>query len=216
MSLDHGYHVERFWTLSAEAHGGTMGYFGDDLASLFRLALEDIDGQPHPQPLSPTDKLEMVRFFPDQGPGDSEAERQGSAEDIDWRNAANVRVRASWGCETCDLDLYVRPDQQADVLYYAQSRTADGELYKDLRRGMTNGFETVVLNGTVDLDAVLIAINHYGGGAPAAPVTATIELSVGSRTFTKSVALDVRSGNGGNGADVVLDAGTAPGPHWAV
>ncbi|WP_299870539.1 hypothetical protein [uncultured Hoeflea sp.] len=217
VSLEHGYHVERFWTLSVEAHGGVMAYYGDDMASLFRLASDGARGQPHSQPLAPTDKLEMVRFFPDQGlDGDDEPQIPDNAEEIDWQKASNVRVRASWACETCDLDLYVRPDPRADVLYYARSRTVEGELYKDLRRGMTNGFETVVLNGTFDLEAMLIAVNLYGGKAPVAPVTATIELSVGSQTFTKSVDLNVRSGNRGNGADMMLETGTAPSAHWIV
>ncbi|OXT01982.1 hypothetical protein B7H23_03325 [Notoacmeibacter marinus] len=218
-SLNHEYHVERFWSVSVEAHGGTMRYFGEDIETLFRLANEDGEPTAHPQPLVPTDKLEMIRFFPDKGRDaktEAPSESAPNRTDIDWHYAENVRVRASWDCLACDLDLHVRSHPQAEVLFYGRSSTAEGQLFKDVRRGMTNGFETVVLNDAVDLAEMLIAINFYAGDATDGPVAVEIELSVGDRSFTKTVELKAQSGNGGVGRSAILERGSAPNRHWIV
>lgn len=219
VSPDHAYHAERFWTLSVEEHGGSMAYFGDDLETLFRLARDGTHGSPHPQPLVPTDKLEMIRFFPDRARidrGEASPGDDGDPQEIDWRNAENVRIRASWDCAVCDLDLHVRAHPAAETLYYAHSETGEGQLFKDLRSGVTNGFETVVLNGTVDLSETLVAVNFYGGEAPDLPVTARIELSSGGVSVERTVELTARSGNLGGGRDTMLSSGAAPDGHWVV
>lgn len=227
VSFDHAYHVERFWTLSAEAHGAGMGYFGDDLATLFRLSAEDGEAAPHPQPLAPTDKIEMIQFFPDQGglgtrPAQERVEEDLS--DVDWHNVAGLRVRATWqSCPECDLDLYVRPHAEAETLFYAQSRTPEGQLYKELEAGVTNGYEVAVLAGTIDIVDLVVGVNLYdrlAGAAVTGPNTdvieGAIELIVGSITHTIPFTLQATTGNRGTNWDVMMAGGTATDPHWIV
>lgn len=221
VSQDHGYHVERLWTLTMEAHGGETAYFGEDLQTLFRLASDGVEGSAHAQPLAPTDKLELVRFLPDQGRvGGRPAPEPELAQDVDWHNAVSLNVRATWDCTSCDLDLYVQPNETADTLYYAQSRTADGQLYKELREGVTNGFEVVVLNGLVDVADLVVAINFYDhqavDGLPDLPITGQIELSIGDVARTIPFALDAETGNRGENWQAMLADTAEVDPRWVV
>ncbi|MEM1363698.1 MAG: hypothetical protein AAGF94_18680 [Pseudomonadota bacterium] len=69
----HRYGLERFWSLSVEAHGGSMAYQGADLATLFALAGDDAPNRAHAEPLKPNTPLEMVVYGP-------EAERARAAQ----------------------------------------------------------------------------------------------------------------------------------------
>ncbi len=222
VSFDHAYHVERFWTLSMEAHDGRMGYFGDDLGTLFRLAADGGETAPHPQPLAPTDKLEMIRFFPDQGGLSSRPARE-SAEaavpDVDWRNVAGLRVRATWDCASCDLDLYVVPHAGTEALYYGRSRTPEGQLYKELEAGVTNGYEVVVLAGTVDVADLVVGVNLYDrlpSSDASGPVNGAIELIAGGVTHTIPFTLESVTGNRGANWEAMMSGEPAIDPHWTV
>lgn len=222
VSFDHAYHVERFWTLSMEAHGGAMGYFGDDITSLLHLAAEGIAAPAHPQSLVETDKLEMIRFFPDQGGlGAQPAQERaaGEALNLDWHGVSGLQVRATWDCASCDLDLYVVPHATAEALYYGHSRTPEGQLYKELEAGVTNGYEVVVLSGTVDVTDVTVGVNLYDrlpNGSMSAPITGAIELIVGSATHTIPFTLEAATGNRGANWDAMMAGETATDPHWKI
>lgn len=220
VSTAHGPAVERFWELSVTARGGSWQMLGDDLATLYALAAQDAPDHPPRATLVPTDKLEMIRFAPDTGAAlDLYAApvAEAPAPAPLWAAARDVSVGLSWDCARCDLDLYLRPNPAAEVLYFSNTRSAQGQHLKDhlSSPSLTNGYETVALNGAVDLSQVQISVNHYSGTA-ADPITAELRIAIGDQVWAHRLTLPAGAGNGGAGAEQVLVAREIPNASWAI
>lgn len=219
VSSQHAYAVERFWTLSAEAHGASMAYMGDDLATLFGLARDDTPDRQHSAPLAETDKRFMIRFAPEKARASApqpEPETIPAPEPV-WRIARDVRIGLTWACEKCDLDLYVRAKPSAEVVYFGQQETPEATLHKDfIGSPSANGFETVVINGVVDLSKTKIAVNYYGGAANGASPGGEIKISIGDKVWAKPFQIKATRGNKGKGAKAALEQNTAPNDHWVL
>jgi hypothetical protein len=217
VSPAHAFQVERFWTLSAEAHGVQMAFFGDDLATLYRLIGQDSAERTHPKPLVPTDKLEMLSFAPDNGsvpPLYQVAPEETPAPAPIWQNATSVTVGATWD-QNVDVDLYVRPSPQADVIYYGNANTTAGRLFKDVTVRPGTAFETVSLSGrSIDLSAMQIALNFYGGGTASSGVTGELRIAVGDQVWAAPFHISAVRGNKGAGAETALVEQIVPNDAW--
>lgn len=219
VSESHRYYMERFWSLEAEARGGSMAYFGHDLNTLFTLAGRDVPNRKHRDPLVPTDKLEMLQFERDDTKVPDFYEqplKQDPAPEPVWRAARNPRIGITWDVPKADLDLYVRPNPTAQVIFFQQLQTAEGRLYKDFRKSPVNGFETVALNGVYDLSNTRIAVNFYGGTAPAGKVSGELRIVIGNDVWAKRFAIDMSEGNKGDGAKKVIVEGKVPNKAWII
>ncbi|SFO40822.1 hypothetical protein SAMN04488056_105252 [Cohaesibacter marisflavi] len=219
VSNAHRYQVKRFWSLSVEAHGGSLAYFGDDLATLFETAGTDVPDIKHSQPLEATDKKEMLLFERDTGKiaqvYDARPEPHPAPEPV-WRRAVNPRIGVSWTAPKADLDLFVRPTPSSPVIYFGQASTEEGQLYKDFRNSPVNGFETVALNGTYDLSDTLLAINLYGGKVPVGGVSGEIRIAIDDEVWAKSFTIAAKQGNKGKGAESVMRDGQVPNKAWII
>ena len=219
ISNAHRYQVKRFWSLSVEAHGGSLAYFGDDLATLFEKAGTDAPDVKHSQPLVATDKLEMLQFVRDTGKVagiyDARPVPQPAPEPV-WRSAVNPRIGISWNAPKADLDLFVRPTPSSPVIYYGQAKVNEGQLYKDFRNSPVNGFETVALNGTFDLSETMLAINLYGGRVPAGGVSGEIRIAIGDQVWAKPFKITAARGNKGKGAEAIIGEGQVPNKAWVI
>ncbi|WP_299283291.1 hypothetical protein [uncultured Tateyamaria sp.] len=218
VSPAHAFSVERFWTLSAEAHGVQMAYFGDDLATLFRLAAGEVPDRIDPEPLVSTDKLEMLTFAPDNG--SVPALYQAAPEDAPapapiWQNASSVTIGATWD-QNVDVDLYVRPSPSADVIFYANAATPAGRLFKDVTIRPGTAFETVSLQGAIDLSSMQIALNFYGGSAVSSGVTGELRIAVDAQVWATPFHIPATRGNKGVGAETALVAQTIPNDAWVL
>ncbi|SFF03638.1 hypothetical protein [Nitrosomonas sp. Nm166] len=63
-SDQHRFHVQRFWTLYIEQHGGKLASFVADLPTLFRRINQNAAPLPHDHTPIRSDKLEMIRLRP--------------------------------------------------------------------------------------------------------------------------------------------------------
>ena len=219
VSNAHLYQLKRFWSLSVEAHGGSLAYFGDDIATLYDKAGTDAPDVNHSQPLEVTDKLEMLQFVPDTG---EVSDIYGSRPNVApapapvLHRAVNPRIGVSWTAPKADLDLFVRPTPSSPVIYFGQASTEEGQLYKDFRNSPINGFETVALNGTYDLSDTLLAINLYGGKVPADGVSGEIRIAIDDQVWAKSFTIAAKQGNKGKGAETVMRDGQVPNKAWII
>ncbi|MDA5556052.1 hypothetical protein [Shimia sp. MMG029] len=105
VSPAHRYAVERLWSITVEAHGGSMAYQApaEDAAgraTLFDLAGEDVPDQKHAHPLDPDAPPTMRVFKPDTGKGpETEAERPEASAKATQKATAN-------GVEVDDFSLF--------------------------------------------------------------------------------------------------------------
>ena len=221
VSEAHGYRVERFWTLSAEAHGATMAYFGDDLATLYRLVAEgEVErARNEVDPLVETDKLEMLSFAPDDGtlpPLYSALLNEEPAPEPIWQSAQPVTLGVTWDQRGVDVDLYVRPQPDAEVIYYGNADTAAGRLFKDYTVSPGAGFETVALNGRIDLSKMQIALNYYGGPGQSSGVTGELRIAIGDEIWAAPFELSATEGTRDAGAETALVDQVVPNAAWVL
>lgn len=220
VSTQHSYHVERFTTLLVEGHGGSLAYFGSDLQTLFALAGQDQPDRKHSEPLTQTDKLEMIQFAPDTARVadlySKPLEVEPAPEPV-WRNAGNISIGITWEALDADLDLYVRPKPSAEVVYYGNASTFEGRLFKDFLASPRTGFETVALNGiNADLSQLRLAVNFYGGRSGTGKVKGELRLAIGEKVWAQSFTINRATGNGGTGKEAVIIDNVAPNNAWLV
>ena len=228
-SEQHGFRVERYVSLSHTVRGARFITFSDDAATAFRDAAKDgLPGREYE--LQPEERLLMLQFQPqaalseavDGGWIDTPLfERDvetGPADPAIIAAASNVELGIRWACQSCDIDLAVRPTETAAILFYDNPSSALGRLYKDFTNSPSeqNGWETVALTGgSVDLRAVRIALNFYSGHAPGG-AAGEIRISIDGRTWAAPFRISASSGNRGAGREATFAAGRAASDAWLV
>ena len=217
----HGFHVQRFWTLYVEKQSGLLVTFTNDLPTLFQRVQSKASLSKHSYELQTSQKLEMVLISKPRVKQEiSIYERPLSidppAKD-QIRQARDVEIGLTWDCSWCDLDLYVRPGTKAKTLSFQTMRSDRGEYFKDFQRSprATNGYETVMLDGVVDMSTLFIAVNIYGGRTLDG-VHGELRISLDGETYASAFHLSPREGNIGADRNEVLSTGQAVNPHWLV
>lgn len=217
----HGYFVHRFWTLFVEGQGGALSTFTSDLPTLFQRVKDQAASPRHEYKAEKSDKLEMILLRPPT------VKRQASIYERPLttvpltseivRQAPNVEVGITWECGGCDLDLYGQMAPQATALSFLHTKSPEGQYFKDWTRSprATNGYETLAYHVPVNLKALFLAVNFYGGDAPGG-VTGEIRISLDGQTYGKSFHLPAQEGNGGDGRRETLATRQATSPHWLV
>ncbi len=218
---NHGFRVQRFWTLHVEQQGGSLVSFTNDLPTLLQRVQSKVLTPKHSYELQKTAKLEMLqlskpRVKQDRSIYERPLSKEPPAEELVGR-ATNVEVGITWDCSWCDLDLYVRPGHSAKTLSFQTMESEAGEYFKDWQRSprATNGYETVVLNGVVDMTTLFLAVNLYGGRTEDG-VQGELRISLDGQTYAAPFHLEARIGNVGAEREQVLRTGQAPNPYWLV
>ena len=217
VSPPYAHHVTRFWTISVEAHGGSMAYIGGDLETVFDLAGRDAPDRPHDEPLRGDEKLEMLTFAADAGQIPDIYRRPLEVEPAPepiWKTASGVTIGITWDVDRADLDLYVRPNPQAPVIFFQQTNTPEGRLFKDFTLSPGNGFETVALKPPVDLSQMRLAVNYYGGTASRSGVSGEVRIAIGDQVWAMPIHVPASKGNKGAGAARVLRDHETPNDAW--
>ena len=214
------HYITRMWTLYIEAQGGVLSSFTDD-ASTFWMRVRDSAGAlPHSFKREYTDKLETFEMTPEERSRTSIHDRELTttpATQSALRIADEVEIGISWTCDVCDLDIYVRPNHVADVLYFGNTKTAEGLYHKDFVNSpqAVKGYETVTFTHPVDLRDTFIAINWYGGQSPNG-VSGEIRLAIGDKTYGLPFYIKGTQGNAAIARDDVLNTGKAANDNWLI
>lgn len=93
----------------------------------------------------------------------------------------------------------------------------EGFYHKDLKSAaeVTNGFETVTMKVPVDMNDMLIAINHFSGEAVKG-VSGEIRLAIGDKTYGKEFHIKSRKGDSGKGTRKTIEARSPANTNWLV
>lgn len=218
-STRHGAAVEEFWSLSVAHLGGALVTMNQDRTRVIDRVKAGIRKPVQTYTADASNKLEMIYV----GPVDADTvpiqERELSTRGLtrsQITRARDVELGITWDC-ACDIDIHVRPYDDADILYFANSRTRDGLYFKDYRTAseLSGGYETVELNRPVDLNNVAIGLNFYSGQSPAA-VTGEIRVALGRQTYARAFTIDATTGNKGNGRGQAFQTLEAPNTHWVM
>lgn len=214
------HYITRMWTLYIEAQGGELSSFTDDVSTFWMRVRNSAGALPHTFKREYTDKLETFEMAPEQRKRTSIHERELSTTPPS-KSAMNiadeVEIGISWTCDVCDLDIYVRPNHVADVLYFGNTKTAEGLYHKDFVNSpqAVKGYETVTFKHAVDLRDTFIAINWYGGHSHSG-VSGEIRLAIGDKTYGLPFHIKGENGNAASERDSVLNTGKAANDNWVV
>lgn len=206
----HAFAVERFTALLAGAYGAELASFANDPASVFRAVEAGEQAPGRGFVLEDTDKLEML-IFPAES-GLLSTGRNMANGDLVYTGPSRidgpVDISLYWPCETCDLDLHVRPAPDAAILSYLRHNTPQGRFTKDVRMGGADrrALETVRLNGPVDLETLRLWVNFYGG-ASSGGADVELRLTFGGATYTRDLHIPAGSGDGGANRTSVIEDG---------
>ncbi|HNP84059.1 MAG TPA: hypothetical protein PKN47_21540 [Nitrospira sp.] len=217
----HSYFVQRFWTLFVEGQGGQLSSFTHDLPTLFQRVKSNAASPKHDYKVEPTDKLEMILMRPPTVKRQTSIYERPvstaplSAEAV--RRVSNVEVGITWECGGCDLDLYGQHAPGATPLWFLRTQTKDGQYFKDFRNSprSANGYETLAYHVTVDLNALLLAVNFYNGQSPGG-VKGEVRISLNGQTYAMPFHVLAQEGNGGVGRQETLTARRANNTAWLV
>lgn len=202
--------VQRFWTLYVEQQlGGAMVTFTEDLPSVFRRVIGNAAAPVHNFKRNDSHRVEMIRLIPPQN-GSTIYDRPLSdrpLEPNDIQRAEHLEIGLSWNCG-CDLDLYAQAHTGARPLFFARMDTPEGSYGKDFRNSpqSSGGFETITFTTPVDLRALTVLVNFYGGSAPSG-LRAELRVSVNGQTFAGTIEFAPGAGNAGADAGDALARG---------
>jgi hypothetical protein len=231
--------VLRFWSLFIQAQAGVLASAAGDAKAVFQRAADGV-ATPLDNPAIDSDaKAEMI-IPRHRREGPQEAVRATTSATSpentlstvpNWLEDATVakpkaaaprharvKIGLRWGdsdvqARAIDLDLYVRSNPGAKEISYRRTRTPEGLLWKDwlVSPAVSNGFETVELNGETDLTQLRVAVNFYRGHHTAGSVSATVRIWVNGDVFEAPIRIPASDGNRGEAADDYRRD-----PHWVV
>lgn len=214
------HYITRMWTLYIEAQGGELSSFTDDASTFWMRVNIGAGALPHNFKREHTNKLETFEISPAVNKKASIHERElttSPATQSALRIANDVEIGISWTCDVCDLDIYVRPNHVADVLYFGNTKTVEGLYHKDFVNSpkAVKGYETATFTHAVDLRDTFIAINWYGGKSQNG-VSGEIRLAIGDKTYGLPFHIKGTTGNASAQRNVVLQSGTAANDNWLI
>lgn len=208
--------VERFWALYIGAQGGELASFLSDRSTVLSQAKHGASSTQAYERDEAADKLEMIRLRPVEM-HDSIFERPVSRTPLpqsSLRQAQSVQIGVSWNCTGCDLDLYAKAHPGAQTLYFGHTRSPEGAYWKDYTRSpeTVNGYETISYRVPVDLKALVVAVNFYGGSAPDG-IGGQLRLSVNGQTYAQAFHMNATRGVRSDGVDSIIERGKSTRPE---
>ncbi|MBL4787282.1 MAG: hypothetical protein JKY49_17895 [Cohaesibacteraceae bacterium] len=229
--------IERFWSLSIAGQGGRLASFTPDLASCVRrfinksvpsrkFLLNAEQKRPvmlHPASaqagtassspvavavgVNPNNAQPQTRLTATQGP-------RFLATDIPLNEMAALntvgrqKVGIRWDC-VCDLDLYVRYNNEKKSLYYGNKRSAYGSFFKDWTSSTDDAksYEYVEFNKPIDARDLEIRVNFYSGAAQNG-VTGAVRIWLDGQDGVWEIPFHLDAHNGNSGRT------SSGGGHW--
>lgn len=212
----HKHFLRRFWSLYGQAQGASLVSFHNDAMNVFTRVLNNAKPPVNDYVLDKVTKLEMlrIRLQPPATPIYQRSLSHTPLSAAHIANAHNVEIAISWDCKSCDLDLYVRPWDNAPVLFFGQPSTAQGSFWKDFTNSprAANAWETISLHVPIDLNKTLIAANFYGGNAPKG-IQGELRITASGQTYAKPFTISATTGKEQNGIRSTFETGKAQGTH---
>ncbi len=203
--------ISRFWTLYLNGQGARLATFCGDLPTVFNAVRSGSALSQNPEPSPPLDptqsKIEMLRITRDIGVADwITRDVLPSVHDGPPSTAIGpMKIGIRWQ-GNIDLDLYARPNRNAEMLFFEHTRSPEGYYFKDHRSSPEREYEFIEFESPVDVRRVEAMINFYEGTAPGGP-SGEIRIEFDGKIFTGRFSLAAVRGNQGR-------SGASQGEFW--
>ncbi|MBN8248393.1 MAG: hypothetical protein J0L84_13240 [Verrucomicrobia bacterium] len=207
----HRERVQRFWNLYATRRGLRPGSFSADLPTVLAAVTRGIGpgeaGTPAFRGEGLDSKVEMVRITRDAGVSDwiTRELLSGNRPPPPRIRKGPMKIGIRWRGDL-DLDLYARPKDGSQTLYFEHARSPEGYYFKDHRSSPDREYEFIEFESPVDVDRVQARINHFAGNAPGGP-GGEVRIEFDGRIYSGAFELASRRGNEGR-------EGRGQGPYW--
>jgi len=209
----HRERVQRFWNLYAARRGLRLGTFSADLPTVFtavtRGAGSGETGAPDFRSEGLDSKVEMVRITRDAGVSDwiTRELLSGTRPPPPRVRRGPMKIGIRWRGDL-DLDLYARPKDGSETLYFEHMRSPEGYYFKDHRSSPDREYEFIEFESPVDVEAVTARINHFAGDSrsPRGP-HGEVRIEFDGRIYSDDFQLASRRGNEGR-------EGRGQAPYW--
>ncbi|MBX3734989.1 MAG: hypothetical protein KF791_20630 [Verrucomicrobiae bacterium] len=197
----HRERVQRFWHLYATRRGLRPGRFSADLPTVFAAVTRGTgsagDGSTTFHGGDLDSKVEMVRITRDAGATDwiTRDLLAGSRPPPPRSRTGPMKIGIRWRGDV-DLDLYARPREGAETLFFEHVRSPEGFYFKDHRSSPDREYEFIEFESPVDVDRVQARINHFAGDAPQGS-GGEVRIEFDGRIYSGEFQLASRRGNEG-------------------
>lgn len=202
------FYIERFWSLYTTQQNGEWVTYSNDLKAAMQRIREKSPAIPQVNKVETHAPFEMRHYEDDRAQESIFGENvENSSTNIgNIERLSDVRIAINWACQSCDVDLHVRPFPTAKTLNFKRRTTEQGEYEKDFRNSPSSGFEIVTLHGEVNLSALQIGLHLYNGQSKQG-VNGTIRISANGKTFEQPFLLTATSGKAISDITDSFDAG---------
>ena len=201
----HQQKVSRFWSLFLHEQGAQLATFTGDLPTVFKAVRTWKPGEgdgafPHALDRSQT-KVEMLRITRDPGMADwitrdlSGQRRPGPPT----TTVGPLKIGIRWQ-GALDLDLYARPQRDAETLYFRHTRSPEGYYFKDHRSSPEREYEFIEFVESVDVTQLQAFVNFYEGRMPGG-VEGEVRVEFKGRIYPARFVLRADRGNQGRAGD---------------
>lgn len=201
--------VTRFWTLFLQGQGARLATFTGDLPTLFEGAKNPSRSEaPSRVAIDPAQtKLEMLRVIRDVGTSDwiTRDALQGATVPPT-HTVGPMKIGIRWKGRV-DLDLYARGARDSEMLFFEQTRSAEGYYFKDHRSSPDREYEFIEFESPIDVWKAEARVNFYEGQISPGP-RGEIRIEFDGKIYTGAFIVPAREGNEGR-------AGARQRAHWS-
>lgn len=216
----HLHFMQRYYALAIAARGGVLTTFATNPETAILNAAAGLSAPVSKAALKPDDQPTMI-FYHEIEAALEEAsigsiyERRLSDRTpttAELTAAEDVEIAIRWACD-CDFDLVVQPLGGAPISF-RKLQTSQGKLFKDFTSSdaLNRGWETVAMDGPIDLTQTLVAANLFRG-----PAGSEVELrvAIGGETWGWRFVLAGKA-DGGKGFATTVQRKAAANTAWTI
>ena len=191
--------IGRFWTLFLKQQGGRLATFCGDIPTMFNAIcagtnVSDTRNRRHEIDSEQT-KIEMLRITRKVGLADWLMSDVSGATRPPAITKGPMKIGIRWKGDI-DLDLYARPANGGEMLFFEHTQSPEGYYFKDHRSSPDREYEFIDFAQPVEIHQVEAMINLYEGDMPGGP-EGEIRIEFDGRIYVDRFSLDAERGNQG-------------------
>ena len=204
--------IDRFWTLFLKGQGATMATMCGDLPTIFNAARKSgttSDSRNRRHNIEPNDsKIEMLRISRHAGITDwITSEAPANIQNRPPRKTVGqLKIGIRWRRDI-DLDLYSKPKDSSETLFFENTSSAEGFYFKDHRSSPEREYEFIEFEVPVNVWEVEAMINFYEGRLSSGP-SGEVRIEFEGKIYVGNFSLKANRGNEGR-------SGRSQSEYWA-
>lgn len=214
----YAYLVRRMWSIFILKQGGSLVTFThDSITAAKRATTKGFYKQSNERPKNTPKNIRNKNDMQENELDNLQRLRKPSLIPQILLPGKNVRISITWDCMTCDLDLYVKPDEDKHIIYFGSRKTpvtsnSQNLGVKDHQKGQ---YETIGIDQAMSLSQSIIAINWYSGFSSKG-INGKIQLSNDNQTYIAPFHIEGQNGNFSSGLEETFKMSRAANSQWKV